>query len=144
RGGRKGVLLVDADGAAERHRERKKERKVEKYPVEDGMAELSATLTAPEAEEIYHTLDVYAQECKTEGDTRTADERRADALCDLLLDPRHHATTGGKGGVQVQVTVPASTLMGLDDQPADLAGYGPIPADLARELAAAGTWPALA
>src|SRR5262249_61185497 len=95
---------------------------------------------APEAEEIYHTLDVYAQECKTEGDPRTADERRADALCALILDPRLHYTTGGKDGVQVQVTVPASTLMGLDDQPGDLAGYGPIPAELARELAAEGTW----
>jgi Domain of unknown function (DUF222) len=126
RAARKQVMLLDPEGAAERLNERRKERKVEKYPLEDGMAELSATLTAPEAEEIYHTLDVYAQECKGEGDTRTADERRADALCDLLLDPRLHHTSGGKGGVQVQVTVPASTLMGLDDQPGDLAGYGPI------------------
>jgi hypothetical protein len=30
--------------------------------------------------------------------------------------------------------------MGLDEQPGDLAGYGPIPAELARELAAEGTW----
>src|SRR5215470_12725925 len=140
RAARKHVASLDPEGAAERHRERKKERKVEKYPVEDGMAELCATLTAPEAEEIYHTIDVYARECKTEGDTRTADERRADALCDLILDPRLHYTSGGKGGVQVQVTVPASMLMGMDDQPGDLAGYGPIPADLARDLAAEGTW----
>ena len=31
-------------------------------------------------------------------------------------------------------------LLGLDDQPGELAGYGPIPADVARELAADGTW----
>src|SRR5215475_3438709 len=141
RAARKQVAQLDPEGAAQRHKERRKERRVEKHPDEDGMAELSATLTAPEAEQIYHTLDVYAQACRTDYDTRTADERRADALCDLILDPRHHATTGsGKGGVQVQVTVPASTLMGFDDQPGDLAGYGPIPADLARELAAEGTW----
>ncbi len=30
--------------------------------------------------------------------------------------------------------------MGLDEQPAELAGYGPIPASLAREIAADGTW----
>jgi Domain of unknown function (DUF222) len=137
---RKQVAQLDPEGAAARHRERKKERRVEKYPLDDGMAELSATLTAPEAEQIYQTLDVFAQACKSEGDTRTADERRADALCDLLLDPRHHTTNGRTGGVQVQVTVPASTLMGVDDQPGDLAGYGPIPADLARDLAAEGTW----
>jgi hypothetical protein len=31
-------------------------------------------------------------------------------------------------------------LMGLDEQPGELAGYGPIPAALAREIAAGGTW----
>jgi Domain of unknown function (DUF222) len=44
------------------------------------------------------------------------------------------------GGVQVLVTVALPTLLGLDQQPAELAGHGPIPADLARELAAQGTW----
>jgi hypothetical protein len=40
----------------------------------------------------------------------------------------------------VQVTVPITTLMGLDDAPGELRGYGPIPAALAREIAADGTW----
>ncbi|WP_157574824.1 HNH endonuclease signature motif containing protein [Jiangella muralis] len=42
--------------------------------------------------------------------------------------------------VAVQVTIPFTTLIGLDDQPGDLDGYGPIPAATARELAAAGVW----
>jgi hypothetical protein len=143
RAARKQVALLDPEGAAARHKERKKERRVELRPEDDAMAELRALLTATEAERIYHSLDAYAQACKAWGDTRTADQRRADALCDLILDPRHHHATGGKSGgseVQVHVTVPASTLMGLDDQPGELAGHGPIPADLARELAAEGTW----
>ncbi len=40
----------------------------------------------------------------------------------------------------VQVTVPITMLMGLDEQPGELAGYGPIPAPLAQEIAAGGTW----
>lgn len=38
--------------------------------------------------------------------------------------------------------VAASTLLGIDDQPGELSGHGPIPAALARELAADphGTW----
>jgi hypothetical protein len=42
----------------------------------------------------------------------------------------------------VQVSVALSTLLGLDEQPGDLAGYGPIPASIARHLAAdpTGTW----
>jgi Domain of unknown function (DUF222) len=41
---------------------------------------------------------------------------------------------------QVQVTVAAATLLGLDDEPAELAGYGPISAEAARELARDATW----
>ena len=40
----------------------------------------------------------------------------------------------------IQVVVPHSTLIGADDQPAELVGHGPIPASLAREVAADGVW----
>ncbi|HEX2289124.1 MAG TPA: hypothetical protein VHH53_02770, partial [Pseudonocardiaceae bacterium] len=46
----------------------------------------------------------------------------------------------GPGKPLVSVIVPITMLLGLDDQPAELVGYGPIPADLAREIAAEGTW----
>lgn len=43
--------------------------------------------------------------------------------------------------VKILVTVPVTTLMGLDDSPALLDGITPIPAELARELAAGeATW----
>jgi hypothetical protein len=44
------------------------------------------------------------------------------------------------GGIDVKVTVPYTALLGADDLSEDLAGYGPIPAAVARDLAAAGTW----
>ncbi|MGQ0779331.1 MAG: DUF222 domain-containing protein [Pseudonocardiales bacterium] len=44
------------------------------------------------------------------------------------------------GGVDVRVTIPYTALLGADDQPGEIAGYGPIPAAVARDLAAAGTW----
>jgi hypothetical protein len=37
---------------------------------------------------------------------------------------------------QVNVTVPVLTLLGVDEAPADLEGYGPIAPELARRLAA--------
>lgn len=40
----------------------------------------------------------------------------------------------------INVTVPLSTLLGVNDEPGELAGYGPISADVARKLAAEGTW----
>ncbi len=42
--------------------------------------------------------------------------------------------------VRIDVTVALSTLMGLDDQPAELAGLGPVPAEQARALAVDGVW----
>jgi hypothetical protein len=42
--------------------------------------------------------------------------------------------------VRIDVTVALSTLLGLDDQPGELAGLGPIPAEQARALAAGGIW----
>jgi hypothetical protein len=40
----------------------------------------------------------------------------------------------------VRVTVPASVLLGLDDAPGDLKGFGPIPAETARLIAQDATW----
>ncbi len=58
------------------------------------------------------------------------------ALADPALTRRHGARPA------VQLTVAASTLLGLDEQPAELAGYGPIPAAMARRIAKddTGTW----
>jgi hypothetical protein len=52
------------------------------------------------------------------------------------------ATHGGVGLGKplVSVIVPIIMLLGLDEQPGELVGYGPIPASLAREIAAEGTW----
>ena len=46
----------------------------------------------------------------------------------------------GSRPTTVHVTVPWTTLAGIDDLPAQLAGYGPITAEAARELAADATW----
>ncbi|RKS80722.1 uncharacterized protein DUF222 [Motilibacter peucedani] len=40
----------------------------------------------------------------------------------------------------VHVTVSLETLLGLSDAPGELAGYGPVPAPMARALAADGAW----
>jgi hypothetical protein len=44
------------------------------------------------------------------------------------------------GGVDIRVIIPYTALLGADDLPAEIAGYGPIPAAVARDLAAGGTW----
>ncbi|GLJ78861.1 HNH endonuclease signature motif containing protein [Microbacterium imperiale] len=82
------------------------------------------------------------------GDTRTIDQVRADVFADLLLagtpslDPTADADGNGALGAiraKVQVVVPALTLTGEDDGPADLVGHSPIDAATARELAGENT-----
>ncbi|QOC24426.1 DUF222 domain-containing protein [Microbacterium hominis] len=75
-------------------------------------------------------------------DTRRLDEVRCDVALDLLLSG--HATSEASNAslpesasirARIQVTIPLLTLVGADDRPADLAGYGPVDADTARRLA---------
>lgn len=40
----------------------------------------------------------------------------------------------------VRITVPATTLLGVDDAPGELAGFGPVPAVTARAVATDATW----
>ena len=132
---KRAVLRIDPDGGQQRYQQRRSERRVVYTPAEDGMAELWAYLPAPAAAAIYETVAVTARRAATPDDDRTADQKRADAFVDLLLG---EATTGPVA--QVRVTVPAGSLLGLDDESGELAGYGPIPAGMARELAADATW----
>lgn len=53
---------------------------------------------------------------------------------------RHSAPVPPLPAATIHVGVNATTLLGLDDLPGYLAGHGWIDADLAREIAADGTW----
>ena len=58
----------------------------------------------------------------------------ADALVEAV-GSRLSSTTGeGSSGVQLNLVMTDTALFGLDDEPAHLDGYGPIPAELAREI----------
>jgi Domain of unknown function (DUF222) len=131
---KRAVIAVDPDGAQARHEQRREDRRIVLSPQLDGMSELYAYLPAPAASAIYLAVDQAARHAQAPGDARTADQRRADAFVDLILGDSSALPA------QVKVVVPAATLLGADDQPGELAGYGPIPANLAREVAADATW----
>lgn len=61
-----------------------------------------------------------------------------DPVTTTLPGPGPHGPTDAR--IQVLVTVALSTLLGVDDQPGDLAGYGPLDAVQTRALAHGGTW----
>ncbi len=136
------VIAVDPASAQTRHEHAVVDRRVELWALPDGMAALYAALPAADAIACHAWLTALAEKAKAPSDPRTLDQRRADALADLAADglsqpdlPRQHGRP-----VQVQVAVAASTLLGLDDEPGELTGYGPITAEVARILAGDATW----
>jgi hypothetical protein len=64
----------------------------------------------------------------------TSKPGRASGVDDAVVEFLHAAPVGALRPL-IQVVVPITTLMGIGDEPAELAGYGPIPAHLARQIA---------
>ncbi|MGW2287168.1 DUF222 domain-containing protein [Streptomyces phaeochromogenes] len=134
---RRQVHRVDPEGAEGRHQQRVRERKLLSYPQEDGMALFGAVLPAQRAAMMEQVVEAYAVGYGDDG--RTLDQKRADALYDLVVEPRTGALESGGGvGAVVHVTVPLDVLMGVDDGPGELKGYGPVTAGQVREIAFAG------
>ncbi|BDI22930.1 HNH endonuclease signature motif containing protein [Herbiconiux sp. L3-i23] len=119
----------------------------------DGMADLLLHAPAQHSVAIYNRVDQIARTLTDPDDTRILAQKRADVFIALLLDPGavfpSTDTDAEKGprqatlhrGVRpnVNVTVPALSLLGKSDEPANLEGYGPISVETARELAGAAT-----
>jgi hypothetical protein len=76
-------------------------------------------------------------------DNRSKDMKRADALAAIAsqyLSSTLDDVTPHRRPLTVNVTVDLPTLMGLAENPGELAGYGPIPASVAREIASDARW----
>jgi Domain of unknown function (DUF222)/HNH endonuclease len=138
---RRAVIAADPRRAEQRHGDAIEQRRVVFTPQDDGITELWALLPAEGAaliEAVLHSL------ASGQTDERCADQRRADALIDVftrvLSDPSLPEQHGQRPAIQV--TVGIGTLLGCNNQPAHLDGYGPITAALARHLATdqTGTW----
>ncbi|HXH33991.1 MAG TPA: DUF222 domain-containing protein [Plantibacter sp.] len=136
-------------------------RRVEMEPATDGMAWLHLFTTATIAQGVSERLDAIATAAQVLGDDRTLAQLRADALSELAVSGTTApaaSTTSGAGTTEsgtplaaelvarhvaveasmhatVQVTVPALTLLGVEDAPGSLDGYGPIDPDTAARLA---------
>lgn len=145
---RRAVIAAAPRSADERHTKAIGDRRVVLTPQPDGMAWLSAFLTAPEAIAAYRALnDSVAADEGLDG----IDVRRADAFVGALqglwaLDApaaRHDGSAGRRPAEPrsaVNVTIDLATLLRLTDHPGHLDGYGDIPPELARRLASDGDW----
>jgi hypothetical protein len=147
------VAAADPAGFEDRHDRAVTDRQVRCRPEPDGMGSVWALLAGPDTALVNTVLDAAADGMKHDhpGDPRTHQQRRADALAQMAWLAWHTGHLGGVSGgqrlarthgrrVEIGVLVPYLTLIGLADTPGELDGFGPIPASVARRLAAGGTW----
>lgn len=136
-------------------------RRVSLRVDESGIGTLSATTAVTDVIAADYRLTLIARKLReSDGETRTLEQLRVDALVDLIHgrltvsagnadleedrtgeghDPAVSVTqqesVGGYARPVINVTVPITTLIGLTDTPGVMAGDITIPADLARQLA---------
>ncbi|MFE8887429.1 DUF222 domain-containing protein [Pseudarthrobacter enclensis] len=146
------------DSVQERHIKCVADRRMEYRPDADGMAWINLHLPGDTACAIWNKTTAIARGLQGPDETRTLSQLRPDVAAALLLGAgtgiqgtgTHDARIRGTDPYAVDlsrihapradvlVTIPIFTLLGSTDEPADLDGYGPIPAAMARKLVANG------
>jgi hypothetical protein len=135
--------LVDTAQAStleERYQGAVETRRVVIESGDDGMGVLLAFAPEIELRAIFSRVTAIAKTIVGgEGETRTLDQVRADALCDLLIDGRTEHLPSEARGIRASVVVTVPVLSLLDDEAAStdspvVEGIGPIPLSRAREL----------
>jgi len=148
--------------------EARENRTVTCYKDIDGMSTIVAILPAEGAQIVMNALEAFilagdghrAYNCNDSGtsesgresrdddeiyprDGRSKENKRADALIEIasryLASSLSELTPQGRP-LTVNVTIDLPTLLGFAENPGELAGYGAIPASVAREIAADAKW----
>ncbi|MFE3058193.1 DUF222 domain-containing protein [Nocardia sp. NPDC059239] len=147
---RRWLLEADPAGQAARRKAAEADRYVKVTAADDGTAQVEAVLPAAGGQALYERLREMAVTQCCGRDPRTTSQRRADALVALADGSGQLTCRCGHSDCPraatadplrlarkalVQVGVSAETLAGLRDNPALLAGFGAIDADLARQIA---------
>ncbi|MGH8774514.1 MAG: HNH endonuclease [Jiangellaceae bacterium] len=126
------AIEADPESPLRRARTARSDRRVGIRPAPDTMAVLSAFVPAVQGIAAWACLRTHAQHEKSSGDVRGLGQIMADTLIERVTGQ----STAAAVPVEIGLTMTADTLLAGDDTPAALAGYGAIPAQLARELAA--------
>lgn len=133
---RKLAYNLEPGSVVERRRKAQSERRVTLRPAPDVMSQLSALLPVAQGVAVYAALVREADRLRATGDERSRGQLMADTLVARVTGAQP-TTPGGPPVVPTTLNLVVSdrTLLGGDDDPAHLDGFGQVPADLARQLA---------
>jgi len=127
-------IETDPDDSKIRHDRAVTDRRLVMEPTLDGTANLlGLDLPTADATRAANRINTIAKGLRRHGETRSMDQLRSDVFLDLLTGTNHYPTSG-RG--TVHVTVDLDTLTALSEHPGELAGYGPVISDIARQIAA--------
>jgi len=125
-------IEAEPDDAALRFEDAVEERRVVVEPNNTGTANyLGMDLPPDRVMAASRRVDRIARSLRGKGEDRTIDQLRADVYLDLLCGTKHNTATRGV----VDIRVDLDTLTELNEHPGDLAGYGPVVADIIRRVA---------
>jgi len=127
-------ILEDPAHAQARYEKSLERRRVVARPTADGTTHLHILDCAPHlAQAAADRVNRIARSLNTRHESRSVDQLRADVALDLLTGRLINIGEGKPGSVNLHVDL--TTLAGLDDHPGDLAGYGPVVSEVARQVA---------
>jgi len=118
---------LDPHAVVERAAKGENERTVTIRPAPDTMTYLTALLPVAQGVSMYAAL-------RREADARCDGRSRGQVMADTLVERVTGRTATVPVPTAVNLVVSDETLLGGDDAPADLCGYGPIPAAVARAM----------
>lgn len=124
---------LDAESVVRRARKASSERRVTCRPAPDTMAYLTALLPVQDAVAAYAALSQQADSARSSGDARSRGQLMADALVARVTGRE----AGRPASVEVQLVMTDKALLAGGREPADLTGFGRVPAGWARDLVAA-------
>lgn len=118
---------LDSEAVVERAKRAPNERRVTIRPAADAMAYLTALLPMAQGMSVHAAL---AREADTNDDDRSRGQVMADTLVERVTGQAADAPTP----IAVNLVITDETLLDAGTEPAQVAGYGPIPAGIARQI----------
>src|ERR1700757_4913035 len=118
---------LDPHAVVERAAKAENERTVTIRPAPDTMTYLTALLPVAQGVSVYAAL-------RREADTRCDGRSRGQVMADTLVERVTGRDATVPSPVAVNLVLSDATLLGGDNAPADICGYGPIPAAIARAM----------
>ena len=124
------TISIDSQAAYERAEANRRDSCVSLFPDRDGVAVLQVRGRAEQMLTAFNALKKSASVLLADGDPRT----KGQIMTDTLVRRVTGLEMASGVGVEIGLVMTVGSLMHADEMPAILAGYGPIPPELAHDL----------